>query len=135
MTEVDLQKSFIEEFKSLSFVEDNNVAYPNRPFAKPQRKTWFEVYFLSDPPKEAGICEDSQNRYTGIFQIDICTPLGQGETKSNKFYKEIAKKFNRDTYFSDISVLRCYRAIQKAEEDCFRTVIRIEWTADIDKEK
>lgn len=140
MTEVDLQKAFIERFKTLNevskkeYITRNNVSYPNKKIKVPENKRWFELYFISNPPSVAGICENAQNRYTGIFQIDICTPLDVGEVEANHKYKAIAKLFSRDTYFSDISVVNCYRALQKAEVDHYRTVVRIEWTADIDKE-
>lgn len=140
MTEIDLQKQLIDRFKTLNevsgknFITDKNVSYPNKKFTVPQDKRWFEVYFISNAPVMAGICEDAQNRFTGIFQIDICTPLDSGEKEADNKYKAIANLFSRDTYFSDISVINCYRARQVAEVDHFRTTIRIEWSADIDKE-
>lgn len=135
MTEIDLQKAFIERFNLLGeeYIKDN-VYTPNSNFTIPQNKTWYELYFLSNPPVSAGLSADSQNRYTGIFQIDICTPLNVGTDGADDKYRAISKLFNRDTYFSNIYVLRCYRARQYAEKDHFRTTIRVEWTADIDKE-
>lgn len=140
MTEIDLEKQLINRFKTLNeasgkeFITENNVSYPNRKFTVPQNKRWFEVYFISNPPTVASITENAQNRYTGIFQIDICTPLDSGEREANNKYKAIAKLFSRDSYFSDISVVKCYRARQIAEVDHYRTTVRVEWTADIDKE-
>ena len=140
MTEIDLQKSFINRFDTLNtfsgktFIKNRNVHYPNKAFNSQGMKSWFNLSFLTNPPIMASLGADAQNRYTGIFQIDIYTPLDVGEAESNNKYKWLSKLFPRDLYFDNISITRTYRAIVQEENDRMKTVVRVEFTADIDKE-
>ena len=140
MTEIDLQESFINRFNTLNTFSgipfiNNNVHYPNKPFNSEQMQSWFDLFLLTNPPVSASITENSQNRYTGIFQIDIYTPLDKGEDEANNKYKWIAKLFSKGTYFDNIVIMKVYRAIVQRDKNKYKTIVRVEFTADIDNEE
>lgn len=138
MTEICIGKALYERFKTLNefsginYINENNIAYPNVSFEPPQNKRWFELSFLADKPTPASIGEEAQNRWNGIFQIDICTPLAKGVDEANAKYEWIAKLFSRGACFGDVEINSVYKAREGAEKDYYRTVVRVEWTADID---
>lgn len=138
MTETSIEKALYERFMTLnefsgtSYITKENIAFPNVSFEPPQNKRWFELFVLSDSPNSVGIGEEAQNRWNGIFQINICTPLDKGVKESNAKYEWIAKLFKRGTCFGDVEINKVYKATEVAADDCFKTVVRIEWTATID---
>lgn len=140
MNDISIQKSLFDRFKTLntfsniSFLSDNytNVAFPNKLFSPPESKRWFELYFIPDPPEGLGVCDNHLDRWTGIFQIDICTPKNKGEDEANNKYKWIAKLFARGTAFDDVLIDKVYKVKTSEEDDIYRTTVRVEWEADID---
>lgn len=138
MTEICIGKALYERFKTLNefsgtkYITENNVAYPNVLFNPPEDKRWFELSVVADKPNAVSLGQDAQNRWTGIFQVDICTPLNKGEKEANTKYEWIAKLFKRGTCFGDVEVDRVYKATEGAEDDFYKTVVRVEWTATID---
>ena len=115
MTEIDLQKALINRFNTLNtfsgitFIKKNNVHYPNKPFTE-NISSWFDLNFLSNAPSSVSVGDDSQNRYNGIFQIDIYTPLDMGEDEPNNKYKWLSKLFSKGTDFDNIIIMKVYRA-------------------------
>ena len=145
MTEFDIQKSLFEHFKTLNefsgidFLETNeegnytNVHFPNIPFNYPESKRWFELYFNSAEPFDVAIMEGTQNRFNGVFNIDIITPQDVGEEESITKYQWIARLFN-DKEIDDVIIQKVYISTKGNEADHYRLQVVIEWTADIDKE-
>lgn len=141
MTEFDLQNALTERFKKLNdfsgikFLKDENVAYPNKTFTKPNDKTWFEVHFMNSKPSGLSVCENRLTRCSGIMQIDICVPLQKGEKEVANKYKWISRLFSRGTVIAgDIMITNVYVANQQTDTDHYRINVRVEWEADIEKE-
>lgn len=137
MTETILQKKLFSRFETLneysgiSFL-NNNVSYPNKKFIIPEKKTWYQLNCTFDKPNVVTLGESSQNRWVGIFQIDVYTPIGKGENEADNNYKWIASLFRRGTVIDDICINRVYKAMNDASDNSYRTVIRVEFDADID---
>ena len=151
MTDVAIQKCLTDTFNTLNeFSGKNyltkdahgkitNTAYPNSAFNIPADNRFFVLSFLPAAPSMAANFEDAQDRYTGLFQIDVMTPIDKGESEADTKYNWISKLFARGKALCDNNVLvditKCYRASVETESTYYRTVIRIEWTADIDKQE
>jgi len=72
--------------------------------------------------------------YTGIFQIDIYTPLGDGESEANTKYSWIHKLFAMGENLGDVSIDYCQRVKQGAERtDVYVTKARIAWSCVTDR--
>lgn len=145
MTEFDIQKNLFDEFKKLNefseieFLEtddnDNytNVHFPNIPFSCPESKRYFELTFRNNEPVDSAIMGESQNRFTGVFYVDIITPQDVGEDEAYNKYRWISKLFN-SANIDDVDVMKVYISNKGNEADHYRLLVAIEWTADIDKE-
>ena len=145
MTEFDIQKSLFDVLKTLNtfsnieFLETDtegnytNIHFPNVPFTEPDSKRWFEVTFKNNEPESASLMEGSQDRFTGVLYIDIITPQDSKEEEAETKYRWIAKLFN-SVNLDYIDIMKVYIADKGNEADHYRTLIAVEWEADIDKE-
>lgn len=145
MTELSIQKSLFDRFMTLNTVSgktyikfDNdekplNVALPNEAFKQPANNRWFALYFRCNEPHPVGISGDSQDEFTGFFQIDICTPNDTGEVEAGAKYEYIKQLFNRGTTFDDVEIDKVYRSNTEVCGNYYKTIITVLWTARIDK--
>jgi hypothetical protein len=140
MTSVDLQEQLTARFKTLNdfsgikFITDKNVSYPNIAFTQPDDNRFFILSFMFNEPEAISNFDEAQDEITGIFQIDICTPLESGESESNNKFKWISKLFSRGTTFEDIEITKSPSKTVDYDSDYYRTTVRINWVARIDKE-
>lgn len=79
-----------------------------------------------------GIGTDTQNRYEGFLQIDVCTPLDKGEAEANAKLEWIEKLFQKGTEIDFVNINKVYRSSAMYEADYYKTVITVNWDADID---
>lgn len=155
MTEFDIQDSLFKKFLTLDdFARENgytgepfieteevdgetiykNVHFPNIPFELPNQGGWFDLTFRNNEPESAAITKDAQNRFTGVLYIDIYSPTDSGESEVRNKYEWIARLFERDLYFDDVVIMRCYISTKGNDAVSYRLQAAVEWTADIDKE-
>lgn len=138
MTVFDLQRKLEEHFKTLNefsgteFLTESNVNFNrNAPFVIPDDRRWFNLNVMADEPEDIGIGNNEQERITGIFQIDICVPLDKGEEETKNKFRWIKKLFPKGSEIDEITVNKVYCATSDTEDNYYRSVVRIEWTADI----
>jgi hypothetical protein len=130
----------LNEFSGIEYIKKNgkgdmlNVSLPNIPFTEPLDKRFFAVSFLANEPDPAGLGNNAENRWDGIFQIDIMVPLGAGMDESAIKYDWINKLFQRGKSFGDVMIKRTYRAAHGAELAYYRTVVRVEFTCTLPKD-
>lgn len=140
MTTVDLQKQLTSRFEKLNelagvnFITDKNVSYPNIHFVQPADKRFFILNFMFNEPKALANFEEAQDEYTGIFQIDVCTPLDKGESEANTKFEWISRLFPRGLTFDDIEITRSASKTVQYESDYYKAIVRIEFVARINKE-
>lgn len=139
MKDIDIRKALIErfltlnEFSGIEFIKDN-VSEPNITFIEPADKRYFKLSFMPAEPEQIGMYNCNQQRYSGLFQIDICTPKGSGEDEADNKFSWISKLFLEGTSFNGVDIDKVYKAIVIEEENLFRTVVRINFTADVNNE-
>jgi hypothetical protein len=129
----------LNEFSGEPFIEKDekgnllNVALPNVLFTPPKDNQFFVLSFLPNEPEPAGLGTNAENRWSGLFQIDIIVPLGAGMEEPNDKYNWIVQLFQRGKTFDEIMIIRTYRAAHGAESTFYRTIIRVEFTATLPK--
>lgn len=145
MTDIHIEKVLIDafltlnDFSGIEYIKKDasgmplNVSLPNQPFEPPKDNRFFSLSFLPNEPEPAGLGTEAENRWDGIFQIDIMVPLGAGRDESNTKYEWIYKLFSRAKMIDDVMIRRCYRATAGAELAYYRTVVRVEFTATLPK--
>ena len=122
----------LNTFSGIAFI-DNNVAYPNVNFTPPDNCRWFALDFLPDVPEPISVGYPSLVSVTGIFQIDIYTPLDKGETEADTKYEWIARLFEPGTEIDTIIINKVYSPDTDPEKNAYKKTVRVEWTADIDQ--
>jgi hypothetical protein len=152
MTDAYIEKILVDTFLSInSFMTDNgftgdpyitikngkpaNVSLPNSSFEEPENKRFFVLDFMVNSPEAAGLGTNAENRWYGVLQIDIITPLGEGTKEAEAKYEWICKLFSRGKMFSEVSVNKTYRATHGAVTNMpyYRTVVRIECESTLPK--
>lgn len=110
-----------------------NVSYrDNTLFNVPNDSRYFIVSVVLDTPETVGIYETKLERYYGFLQIDICTPKGKGEDEANNKFTWICKLFSEGTSFDKIDVEKVYRAESIEEDNMYRTIVRVDFSSDVD---
>jgi hypothetical protein len=143
MTESCVQKILTDAFLTLNtssgkpyikFTDEKpvNVAFPNIPFIPPANNQFFVLSFLPGEPEPAGLGTYAENRWSGIFQIDIYSPAGKGEDEVNAKYEALSKLFERGKCFNKIALQKIYCPLRESKENTYRAVVRVEWTADLE---
>ena len=128
----------LNEFSGVEFLKRDekgnvlNVAKPNDRFVPPAKgECWFELHLLSGAPEDVGFGADSPNRWSGVLQIDIHAPLNRGQSQIDNIYSYVSEMFRKGTEISEVFINRVYKADETAEKDNYKTVIRVEWDADL----
>jgi hypothetical protein len=130
----------LNEFSGVSYIKKDasgkltNVALPNIKFDPPGNSQYFVLNFLSNEPEPAGLGLSAENTWTGIFQIDVYTPLNTGQVEQAEKMKWLYMLYGRGKSFDRVTILKCYRAFQGVEGTSFRTTIRVEWLASLPKD-
>lgn len=138
MKDIGIRDSLFNHFKTLNtfsgitFLTSDNVKYPNEKFKEPENKRWFEVHFLPDAPSGIAMGFNELERYRGVLQIDVVTPFDSGESEADTKFQWIAKLFAVGTSIGDVLVDKVYKAKTVEEGKCYRTIVRIEFDADVD---
>ncbi len=110
-----------------------NVLVPNKYFDPKTPYQFFVLDFLPDTPEPSAMGTDAGNRWTGIFQIDINTPLDKGEKEAADKYDWLSKLFARGKYFEKVLIQNCYRATVNRNEKWYTTTVRVEWAAELER--
>jgi hypothetical protein len=110
-----------------------NVAFPNVPFAPPANKGFFVLSFLPGEPNPAGMGTEAENRFDGLYQIDVYSPVGKGEDEVNAKYEALARLFERGKCFDNVLINKVYCPLRETEDDAYRAAVRVEWTCDLPK--
>jgi hypothetical protein len=144
MTDVYVQNKLTDVFLTLNtssgkpyitFTDSKptNVVLPNIPCVPPASKQYFVLSFLPGEPDPASMGTEAENRWTGVFQIDIYSPVGKGEDEVNAKYEALSKLFERGKCFDEVIIRKVYCPLRETEEDAYRAVVRVEWTCDLPK--
>lgn len=144
MTEIDVKKALFDRFLTLNtfsnitflVIENNevkNVALPNKNFTPPADCRWFALDFMPAEPTQEVLGYPNLEGWTGVLQVTIYTPLDKGEDEADAKYEWIGKLFAPGTELDSIIINRIYSPDTAPEENVYRKVVRIEWSADIDR--
>jgi hypothetical protein len=112
-----------------------NIAFPNIQFTPPTSGQYFVLSHLPGEPEPAGMGTDAYNRFDGLFQIDVYSPIGKGEDEVNAKYEALARLFERGKCFDEVVIQKVYCPLREQDEDfgAYRAVIRVEWSCDLPK--
>lgn len=126
----------LNSFSGISFISANNsnVSMPNKAFSIPEDKKWFELYFKPSEPEDIGMFNNGSERYSGFLQIDICTTKDLGEKEADNRFKWISKLFSVGSCYGDACINKVCKVDTQEEDNCYRTIIRVYFDADVNNE-
>jgi hypothetical protein len=112
-----------------------NVVFPNIPFTSPVSKQFFVLSFLPGEPDPAGMGTYAENRWPGVFQIDLYSPIGKGEDEVNAKYEALARLFERGKYFDNVLINKIYCPLRETDDEqgVYRIAVRVEWSCHLPK--
>ena len=130
----------LNEFSNIAYIKKDangkllNVSLPNIEFDELPDKRHFILNFLSNEPVPAGLGLSAENRYDGFLQIDILTPLHTGQDEANEKVKWLCRLFARGKSFDRVTVVKTFRAFQETGLTYYRTVVRVQFYATLEKD-
>lgn len=81
----------------LRFDPNLPIAWPNKEFSPPADRKWLRVNDLPLPTQPFALAVGGTNEYTGLVQIDVFRPLGEGIGEARKIAGAIAAAFEPRT--------------------------------------
>lgn len=111
-----------------------HVAWEDVPFTPPQTGAWLHARMLPGRPEDPTI-GDGYRRDVGVYQVDVCTPAGQGPSQAEALCEQLRAAFRRGTalYAGSVRVLIASTpgvASAKADGGCVRRAVSIFYAAD-----
>jgi len=106
-------------------------AYPNQAFEVPANAPWARLFILANQPFVGSLGDEGEDEVSGILQIDLHTPLGEGTYTVDQAFNTIRAQFKAGTYLSYggqwVIILSCGITPLGPQETFYKSAITIEW--------
>lgn len=125
--------------ESLFYPDKHDINYEFEPFKRPTNGCWYELHFLPAQPYMAEIFKNAQNRWTGIFQVNVCvlktirtlTPqLGVKDYVDNA-YASIAEVMKRGVIKDRVHITGVGKSSAIDNGDYYAVPISVSWYANL----
>jgi len=137
---VELFESAVQEDGSSLFLDDkSDINYEFEPFKRPKNGCWYELHFIPAQPYMAEIFKNAQNRWEGIFQINICvlktirtiTPQYGVQDYVNNAYASIAEVMKRGVIKDRVHITGVGKSSAIDNDDYYAVPISVSWYANL----
>lgn len=99
--------------EGLTFSPVLPILWPERPMTLPSDNKFLRVSDMPDATRNLSLANGSQE-YSGLFQIDVCWPMGFGQTAPLEISGAIINQFAPGTTFvrqsASVLVRQCWRS-------------------------
>ena len=128
--------------ESLFLPDKSDINYEFEDFSRPDPQVtgcWYELHFLPATPYMAEIFKNAMNRWTGIFQINVCVPktirtyypnLGVQDFVDNA-YNSIAEVMKRGVIKDRVHITGVGRTSAIDNGDYYSVPISVSWYANL----
>ena len=113
-------------------VHKKNIQLQNQMLERDGLEIWFETFYLPAGSLQKELGTTGRNRWTGIFQINICIPKDSGTYDVLDVYDRIARHFRRGDIFNGIRVTKTERTSARMFDDFYSMPVSIYLTADLE---
>ena len=110
-----------------------NVAFPNKPFERPDDGYWYELFFIPAVPVQKELGKDGRLLWIGVLQINICVPKNDGTEALNNRYDKVSSLFRSTSFIDGVRIHRTYRTSALDDEDFYVLPVSVEWQAYLDR--
>lgn len=117
-----------------------DIKYEFEDFQRPTSGVWYALHFLPAQPNVIEIGTDAMNRWSGIFQIDVCV-LKSIRTKTPRYgvkdyfdtaYAAIAEVMKRGVYKDRVRITGVGRTSAIDNDDFYSMPITVSWYANLE---
>lgn len=124
-----------------SLPERARVQYENAPiFETNNLLIWYQVFNLWNPADPVTLGEGGQDEVTGVFQVNIYTPLNTSTGETNQaltrllHYFQIGSSFTFET--TTVTITRSGKnGAGMVSDGKFKTIVSINWFSRIDRDQ
>ena len=83
------------ETQLFTVVAQGSVALQNEEYSPETGMPWFRATYLPAAPYAVGLGEGGRERHIGLYQVDVFTPRGEGDTIARSLAATIKGAFPR----------------------------------------
>lgn len=107
------------------------TAYPNVEFSVPSNAPWAQLFHLANQPFVGSLGTQGDDEISGILQINLYVPLGEGVGRLNSLFDTVRGQFKAGTYLTYsgqwVLILSCGMQQPVKEDGFYRGIITVEW--------
>ncbi len=112
------------------------ISWENVGFKSTKGTLWIRPTFMPGQSRAAAIGKNSQDRITGIYQVDVFAPADEGVYAGGQQVDSIMTLFKRGTALTYSGVIvkinKVWRSTARSEPDWYHIPVIVEWQADVD---
>lgn len=90
--------------KSLTSIASANIVYINKAYNPTQGTSFAQALMLFGEPFQASLGTFGKQRYEGVFQINVYTPIDDGRTTLNTILSELRGLYKRGTTLTNDNI-------------------------------
>lgn len=117
-----------------------DIKYEFEDFQRPTTGCWYALHFLPAQPTVPEIGTDAMNRWTGVFQIDVCvlksirtiTPAFGVKDYFDSAYAAIAEVMKRGVYKDRVHITGIGRTSAIDNGDFYSMPITVTWYCNLE---
>lgn len=100
-----IQQLLEDHLRAYVFAHPIKVAAPNRDFKAPEQDSYLKTHLMTNQPRAAGLGDDADDFWTGVFQIDVRGLTNQGTQEATDIVDGLRAHFKRGTRLSGDGVV------------------------------
>ena len=113
------------------------IAYPNVEFTVPDDAPWIQVFLFTNQPFVGSLGPEGEDEISGILQLDVYVPLGEGTGRLTSLFDSIRSGFKAGTQLTYSGqwalILSCGMRSPMKEDGFYRGTVTIEWETRISR--
>lgn len=133
------ESATMEDGSSLFEADKSDINYEFEDFNRPRSGCWYELHFLPAQPYMSEIFKNAQNRWSGIFQINVCvlktirtiTPQYGVQDYVNNAYASIAEVMKRGVIKDRVHITKIGKSSAIDNGDYYSVPISVSWYANL----
>ena len=142
MSYSEIQSALTEEWVRVNenvLVNELPTSYQNVAFEIPDGDPWAAVFLLASLSNIGSLGSNGDDEFSGIFQIDLMYPLGEGIFRINEAIDLIRGEYKAGKYLTYsggtqwVLVVSCGPTSITEDEGWYKAVITIGWESRINR--
>ena len=137
MSMIEVSDALNQGWSDGAFFDDADWFVPNMKETPPSGSRWAQTFLLPNQPDPTGLGNSGDDVVTGIFQVDLNYPLGEGESniiakaESIRTYFKAGRKFTSGT--TSVAIRSAGRSPGTVVDQNYRISMTIAWEVRIQR--